>query len=538
MLSVLVVDDDVVVRTNLKTLFDWEKYGFSISEEASNGHDAVQKLQKCDYNIVITDMNMPIMDGVALIGYIEHNHPSIKVIALSGYDDFDYVRQSMKKGAVDYILKHKLDKETLLGVLDTARESIITEQKDEEINIKLQEQLYQGRKVLIQKFISKLIKGHANEEKQIEYTIQSLNICMKLKNLAVIVAEVDDYSLLKEQNPEVIIQSFLNLSEEIIKDSGKALISHMGNGNFVIIFSFGNINSNLYTYNTLTEVIGRIRSSIKRYLGITCSFGVSGICDDVSNIAKAYSEAERALKEKFYTGKDCILWSGNDKKTREVFLSLDIKDEDVIVENLKMANRKKTEDYLETIFGRAIKLNASYKSVQMICAELVTITIKVAKEFGVEDTFLNENTDTLYEILKKYDTIQDIKQFIISTFNKLILLIEASEMNNSYSNYTKKAIEFIYKNYHKTISLADAAEYVGVSNQYLSTVFKEDCNLGFIDYLNHMRVERSKTLITSSGSKLKEIIGMVGFNNYNYFFKVFKEITGMTPAEYEKICHR
>ena len=109
MFKVLIVDDDVFARSNLKSLIDWEKNGFTIVGEASNGSNAIQLIENEQPDIVITDISMPVMDGISLIGYIEQKYSATKVIAISGYNDFDYVRQSMKKGAVDYILKHKLN---------------------------------------------------------------------------------------------------------------------------------------------------------------------------------------------------------------------------------------------------------------------------------------------------------------------------------------------------------------------------------------------------------------------------------------------
>lgn len=100
MIKVLIVDDDSIARTNIKTMIDWNQNGFEICGEAANGEVAIQIIRDSMPDIVITDMSMPVMNGIELIDYIVENFSNIKVIALSGYDEYDFIRQSMKNGAI------------------------------------------------------------------------------------------------------------------------------------------------------------------------------------------------------------------------------------------------------------------------------------------------------------------------------------------------------------------------------------------------------------------------------------------------------
>jgi two-component system response regulator YesN len=109
-------------------------------------------------------------------------------------------------------------------------------------------------------------------------------------------------------------------------------------------------------------------------------------------------------------------------------------------------------------------------------------------------------------------------------------------INPEYDEVTQKTIEYVYRNYHKDLSLSDIADYIGVNSSYLSRKFKKDCGKGIIEYLNTIRIEQAKLLMENGCKKVKEIALDVGFYNYNYFFKVFKDSQGMTPLEYEKSC--
>lgn len=539
MLNVLIVDDDIITRTNLKALIEWEKYGFEIRGEATNGQDAINVLEDGTINIVITDISMPMMDGIALIEYLEQKHHDIKVIALSGYDDFDYVRQSMKKGAIDYILKHRLEPEILLTALNAATASIMKERQELDQKRNNEEHLMQGRAYLRQKFLNELLYGTINEKSMIESNIHSLNLELDMKNLAVILSEIDDYSFIEERfsikENAALLQSFTDIVGEILKDTCKAAITHIGKGRFAIILSFGSMRSDLNIYTQMVTIIDRIKISIKRYLNITASFSISRVCEDITQLHEYYNDADRSLVNKFFCGKDKILTSNEGKNEKEVFLALEIKDERKLVSDLKSLDRQKVRENIEDIFNRIVNLGAGYKSVQMICANLINIVNQVAREVGIEISTVYSSKEMPYANLQKYETILDIKKWMLDTYDSLISILESLNINENYSEYTKKTIEYINKNYCQDIALNDAAEYIGISVSYLSRVFKADCGKGFVEYLNAVRIDKAKVLIENGQDKLKNIVKQVGFNNYNYFFKVFKDVAGMTPLEFEEV---
>lgn len=538
MLKVLIVDDDSVARTNIKTLIDWTKNGFEICSEAVNGSNAIQAINTCVPDIVITDMSMPVMDGVALIQYLEHNYPGIKTIALSGYNDFDYVRQSMKNGALDYILKHMLSPEALLNVLNSARDAILYERQESDQKQKLQEQLSESREIMKQNFIRQLVYGGVSEIEDIRKNIESLGLELDIRNLGIVASEIDDFRFLEERfsvkETNKLISSFVDISSEILKDMGKAVISNLEGGRFVIIFSFGNMRSDLFIYNHVLTAIDRIKTSIKRYLNITACFSIGKIFNNIADISSYYKEAETALKDKFFEGKDKILRKPLKNIVQNELLNLDISDEKNIVTALKTVDRTKLKVYLDTVFSRIIECKASYKSIQMICAELINVINRVAREFGIDVRDVYSDKDIPYNQMEKYETIAEVKQWILGVYEKLLKLMEESRISPDYAHTTRKAMEYIQRNYAKGISLNDTAEYIGVNSSYLSRVFKGDCGKGFVEYLNTVRVVHAKRMIESGDSKLKDITKEIGFNNYSYFFKVFKDIVGMTPQEYEE----
>ncbi|NHN29879.1 response regulator transcription factor [Paenibacillus agricola] len=540
MLKVLIVDDNALSRTDLKTMIIWESNGFYISGEASNGINALKLMEDELPDIVITDINMPLMNGIELIDYLEQHSPQVRIIALSAYDDFDYVRQSMKKGALDYVLKHQLDAALLLEILQAARSSILKYRNERDRQNEISVELSYGKAFLRQEFIHRLIEGSISNIDEIKSKLCSLDIQIDTESLIVTVAEIDDYRLIEEKftpiEVDVLIKTLMDISIGILGEWEKSVIVHTSKGKFILIFSIGKTVSTMYIYNRIYTILNRIRSEIKKYLNITACFGVSKVCKEVLDLRQAYHEADSILKDKFYKGKNGIFIENTSSKLEEGFFCLDIKDEKAIYSALKNLDVKSVERLIEEVFKKISSLRLSSKSTQMICAELINIVNKVAKDTGIEISKLYISEDIPYNMIQKYETLMDIKDWILGLNKKLISILERTKIGGQLSEITKKAVGFIHRNYKTDFSLGDVADFVGVSNSYISRLFREECKMGFVEYLNHVRVENAKQYIENGELKLKEIVSCVGFNNYNYFFKVFKETTGMTPLEYEQIC--
>lgn len=539
MIKVLIVDDDSIARTNIKIMIDWENNGFEICGEASNGQEAIQLINETLPAIIITDMSMPIMDGIALIEYINLNYSQIKIIALSGYEDFEYVRSSMKNGALDYVLKHSLDNGSLVEALKTARKKLMAEISEHNKKAMLEMQIDESRSVLRQKFITQLVQADITEKTEIEQKIADLRLDIETKNIALILFEVDDFSsicekfLPKEINK--LTSSVEEISAEILKGSVKGVISHVHDGKFVMIFSFGNMRSDLYIYNLIVTTINRIKSSVKRYLNITACFSYSRIFSDITFIHKYYKEADLLLKDRFFMGKDRIIEESSHSSISNEYLNLEINEEKTIIEALKTKDNDRIEKCLNKIFSRLVDNKSSYNSIQMICAELINIVNRVAREAGIDIKNVYNDKDIPYSSMKKIETLIEMRAWVLKSYTKLAGLIGEMKFDPNYSEYTKKAISYIHKNYKNNVSLNEAAEYIGINSSYLSRIFKEDCGMGFVEYLNKIRVGYAKRVIESGRMKLKDVVKEAGFNNYTYFFKVFKDVLNMTPVEYEKI---
>lgn len=541
MFKVLIVDDDILTRMNIKMIIDWGKYGYDICGEAVNGQNGIEMIETLCPDIVLTDMKMPVLDGVGLIEWIHEHKPLTQIIALSGYDDFNYVKDSMKLGAVDYIIKHKLEPELLLSVLEIAKSKIIKTKEALEEKTQRDSQLMLAQGHLRQQFLRGLLNGEIIETSEIGESIQRLNLNLGLLNCVVVGLEIDDYSFLKDKSSEMelkkrIIDVFVEIVQQILSETKQAYIVHMEQGKFAILFSYGKTFSMLYVYNQMYQMIDRIRLTIKRYLNLTACYGVSPICPNIHKVNQYYQKANHLLDEKFYKGKDQLFMEDSKKIIKNDFVTLTVEQEKTIILSLKTYDQAILKKSLDSIFSWVIEQRFNHNATHMIVAELINIASRVATQSGIKMDEIFLNNDVPYSKMQKYDNIMDVKNWISEIYLQLVILIKYKAYNHAnYSENTKKAIDYIHRNYHLDMSLDDTARHINVSNSYLSRIFKEECKVSYVKYLNQLRVEKAKLLIENGEIRIKDIVKQVGFQSYNYFFKVFKEMVSMTPLEYEEM---
>ncbi len=538
MLKTIIVEDDILDFTYLKNLINWEEQGFLLYDKTTTGIEAFETIKEENPDIVITDMNMPGLDGVEVIKYLYHNYPSIKIIVLSGYDDFKYVKQSFKMGALDYILKHNLSPESLLKVLKSVKSSIITERQQDEQKQVVEEQLKTGKNVLIQDFINKLLKEGANDLQEIEGKMNYLNLKLNSRSLVIVVGEFDDYDLIKDRFlPSELnnrLNSFFDMANEIIKDMGEAIISLLGGGRFAVIFLFENCCSEHDIYNRVSATVIRLKSTIKRYLNLTACFAIGEVCNNLEEITSYYRKTEKLLSKKFYEGKDKIFQGTERNDSTPDFVRLSVNDEKKVIELIEALKKEALVEHIKGILTRIRLKEPSIGSAKFIFFSFINIINKIAREYHIEHEKLFGKNDNPYERLNKYDTIEEAMNWILEIYEKLIYYLTIYKINPEYDKITRETIKYIYEHYQQDISLNQLADHVGVNSSYLSRKFKKDCGHCFTEYLNLIRIEQAKLLIKNGSKKIKEIAEEVGFNNYNYFFKVFKDIQGMTPLEYQR----
>jgi len=537
MINILLVDDDVLVLTKIKQLILFLKSDYQVVKDVTSAKEALEFSRNNEVDILITDMKMPKMDGIDLIKEVKKLNINIQIIAISSYEDFYYVKESLKEGSIDYILKYSLNEETLKSALDNAKRRILTNKSLQVTKLK-RDKLIKSSKVLLKKeFLTELLQGEVSKDNIIK-NFKDYDLNINYGNLIIIICEIDNYRVITEdfddKDKKIFKDAAFDIISKVLEKTQRKEIIYLRDGEYVIFMS-SDQKSNLYTINDASQYAERISDNLERLLNIEVSISISNCCNNIADISKVYLNAKNKLKKKFFEGKGKV-YNAFERSTgvQVIKNNFDFNKREII-DKLKKGDDSLLND-INLLFDKYKEERYPFEIIELTAIEMLNVGNDVIKDYKINIDTEKYNMNVLYRNIYKYETIEDINELIVSFYatilsnvNKINKLLDAS-----YSKYTVKCINYIERNYSKQASLQEAADFIGVNAAYLSKIFKEDVGENFVEYLNKHRIKSAQELIKSKKYSIKEICVMVGFANYNYFFKVFRQVTNLTPSEFQK----
>jgi len=488
-MRIIIVDDENVFREYIKSMKIWEEGKYELIGEARSSKEALELLKRKKVDIVLMDVCMPNENGVYLSTRIAHEFPKVAMIAISSYDNYDYVRDILKNGVHDYILKNRLTQENLEAALDNIirnNQHISQEQKKQQNRISLQAWIEEGEKLTL----------------QWERNRKMFMIC-NLKNM----------ETLDESIRESYIKGILSILEEQKTADKEIVANYFQNTYFVVMICFSNFASEaeLLQQTELCKI--RTQNNVHHIFHINLDIK---ICPQMSS--------EQAILSYI---RHCFHHS-DETEERARNLTLSLNQRKCLYIALESDNIEIAATYIEQIYCDIGE--KEYGKIMMTTAELFDILEKACMDVDINLDFIPKN-EKLYEYVKKKNKA-DLVSSLIGLYRNTLKEIAAHKV--TYSDNVKAAIQFMNKNYDKINGMSEAADAIGVSNSYLSRIFHLETGKTLINFLNQIRIEKAKSYLQLKNMPIKEVVKLCGFNNYSYFMNVFKEYTGKTPKEYQK----
>lgn len=489
--KVLIVDDEVLIRQGIKHYLDWEKEGFHIVGEASNGEEALQLIKEKSPNIVITDIVMPVMDGIQLTEKIKEYYPEIAVIILSSFGDFEYVRATFQQGVADYILKPKLGAKELLKALHLAVESLAR------INITPQIQLAETNQA------SQTIYS-------VEEVIETVKNIEKFSGSFYCIVEVRT-----TESPQMInekLENELDIKHYFQVQFKKKRLTYL------FLLTGDKLNGYLQYMEKIEP-----KESKNTWLFSKPFKEINDIQSQYENhIEPIQSHPFYFPERKVFTKMDFEKTSGKDSFNLNHFSDL-----------FKRRAFHEAFDYLEAytekITSQYIKSEAEFKSE--IENMIFNITI-LLENLGFENDF-HEKKYHFFDLIHEAKYAEDV----LAHFNDFLQQVKeeiGQQQENPERENLKRIIEYIDENYHHPITLTNLAAQFHFNPSYLSAYFSTHRGIGLNEYLTQVRIEKAKELLKNSRISISEISDLVGYDNHSYFCKVFKKVTGLSPSKYRK----
>ena len=541
-IRVMIVDDEDVFLGHLKSMINWKAHGFYICAEAGNGREAMEMIELHKPDIVITDIQMPEIDGLSLIAFITEKYPHIQTIALSGYDEYNYIRTGMKHGVIDYLLKHQITPGSLHEALEDACKRIDDGYSRGIAAKAVTEQAEVGMFELRRLLLRELLSGNIERKSVFSDRAKRVGLDIGGECFTIMVAEIDQMSMHKSRytNSEwlMLFDRLTDMNERLAGDLGNpdtkaALVLAQPENRFVILFSMpGGYSFHLFN-NYINTQIQTIRSAFKERYNITACYGISKLISDYRQIPARYKKALVMLESKIYHGKDIVFREDEETTETEELeeASFRLDDETRIRSLLRDGHVDELNLFVNALFDRWRDVYIEPGRLRMLFAELLSIPNRLARQEHI-DAYELLNMDGVYDRMR-YMTLDEMKVFYL---NLCAAIIKQRSVQSGTSGHesTQKACSFIRRNYRHPISLNDVAAAADVNPSYLSRVFKADTGKTVMAYVNDVRIETAKKML-SEGIRLKDLVEQVGFNSTSYFITVFRQATGKTPMQYKEL---
>ncbi|MUG66369.1 MULTISPECIES: helix-turn-helix domain-containing protein [Paenibacillus] len=525
MYRVLLVDDEPLVHQHVWSLGDWQSNGFELSGEAYNGEMALQLIERTRPHIAIIDVNMQGMNGVELQRAIRLQYPHVRTIMLSSYDDYDYVRECLKNGAVDYLLKHRLDEQMLMTVLHKAALEV---QPSSGPGTRGIAQAPEGSSYLLRlrESLSDLMQGKEGAIQALEHYTREIGVFTDTVSYVTAAVQIVSFRLLTESRSDVqtnrLVQQVVDLMQQSLGDPPDRMAAYVENGRLAAVFAFRD-RSEQAAASEAARLMSKLRHSLELFLNLKCTYAIGHVCGHLRNIEASYRSAERLLDAGSPSEKP---WRGSER------ISLTIEEHKRLLLAIENLDKERAQQLLASIFSSIRGQPVHSQPVQMMVSELLSIGEKALEKGLLHDEDMSAGSMPVREALGRIDSMDELEQWLQSYYEALLQRLGRQRAGGPYSSHVSQAILLILEQYPSYITLELAAKAIGLSPSYLSRIFKEETKSTFSEYVNRVRIEASRKLLESGQYSVKQISSQVGFGTYNYFFKVFKEMTGMTPHAY------
>mgnify|MGYP002509731185 CR=1 FL=1 len=535
MITIVIADDDELALAALKEMIHVKNV--KVSAVFTQSQDALDYIKEQQPDILITDMKMPRIDGIELIKMAKQMKPDIQVIAVSSYKDFNYVKESFREGSVDYILKHMLTEETVTQALLEAMSRVKRNEKKQD-NFAVMEE---SRNILREKIFSQMLKEEIPVEKAADL-LQKYKLSLDVGSTMVMVCEIDGYASISErfqdEDKRIFLNAIRNIIDRVTEKVPERVIIKISEECYAILMTFADVKSQLYIYSSCAQYAQHLNTNVKKLMNVDMSVSLGRPCMSLADIAASFQECRNMLKEKFFEGKGKVYdnYTGiKERKPQENGQSKGMFSGSKVHQKISAMDESCVGD-VKQVFQYYKENKIPAMVIELGIVEMLNVGYRIVDEKDLDEIRQKENFHIMYGKIKKLTTADEICSAIQEFYRDIISELKKrnSAEQTGYSKYTCQTIKYVGTNYKTAVSLQDLAEEMGIHYAYLSKVFKQDTGVNFGEYLNHIRIEKAKELIKSGNYTIKEISAEVGFNQYNYFFKVFKQAEGCTPTEYEK----
>jgi two-component system response regulator YesN len=530
MLKLMIVDDELLMRIGLRSMLEWETYCFQIVGEASNGREAVELAMRVPPDLVISDIKMPVMDGLEMIRELSARIPRCQFVIISNFDDFHLVKEALRLGASDYLIKSEIRHEMLIEVLERIRHKLEND-GGRQVLYSLPDYT-QSLSYLKESLFKELISGLAGADK-FEAMREQLYIRLLPEPFVVVKIMIDQFDRVKkkyvEKDEKLLRFSIVNIVEEATLPKRDKEVVVESSSEYLLFLNLTGEEPDQYRPQIL-RLCQRLVRTVRDFMNLSISIGISSVVTGYSYIRLAYHEADIAVRHRFFEGAGSVLFF--EDLSREPVrdgrqMPLGREHAEQFQNVMESGNRAGLMAFLSTVRQVLLKERCDEDAVRQTYLYLLELANAMFYAGARSRTPPGIGT---YEALLHAETWADMEQVIAEHVQACM----DADQDHTHRSYTDMAIELINRYYAEDISLQSVASQINVNASYLSRIFKQETGENFTAYLTRVRIEKAKHYLASGRLRVYEVAHKVGYHNYTYFSKIFKKVVGMSPEDFRR----
>lgn len=510
--KILVVDDDFLIRKWLCLLIQQSQKCQAEIFQAENGQKALDILLQEHMDLVITDIKMPLIDGVELVRQVHKMVSPPQIAVLSSYDDYSYVRATLKEGVLDYLLKGEIDLQDIDTLLEMAEKEVQKNSTPRSADTEIERNYEQ-----ISRIFCEYLETPSSNLKFILEQFYKKKVSFPVESLAFHIKYQQRFDI----SPSNILGSIQNICT--LQGIDCLLLPYKYDLFFLLHYKRTESEGNRVSAEMLHQVGETLKSALK-----SC---------DIDAIDQRHILDSQQLRPIFLRQIDALL--------RMSFYQISA------LPTLQTTDQELA--FLATLKGDIFSTiqNKQYKTAKVLLEEMVSqcceqaiqpnhfINCCVAVCYQVSESiqaYITTNAplssiEATVSQLHKADTVQEARSIMLSLME---YIQDIAQTHHRYSLAIEKSIDYIISHYSEKLSLERVSSYVYLNKSYFSELFKKETGINYNDYINQVRIQKACELIAEGRHTLSDIAQMVGFSDQNYFSKIFKRLVGKSPKNYKK----
>ncbi len=531
MLKLMIVDDETLFREALKVSIPWDTLGYEVCCEAENGFDALEKIAEYKPDVALVDINMPVMDGLELAAEIKGKELDVKIIIITGYDEFAYARQAIEVGAGNYLLK-PIEETELAAALASIRERIHKERSARLETEALAQQVSDYKPILREMLLNDLVQGNQLLGKdEFISLLRQTDVDLSARWFQVAVIEVSQKAEGANGDAAGHLWCFAvsNLAKALLEEYCPLELCRDIHGRLNVLFFLEQGGEDLQM--DLANALEQLRVTAFRSFGVSLSIGIGRPYDQVLQMAVSHQEALLALRNKSAVGNDCVVSYalGSDELTRQSFFPIEQKMQLHLC--LRGGDTSEAECIIRSVFNRIRSQKTTRDAARLVCIELAATLAEVAEKANAEKNLFREGTNLLEEALAQKD-LDEMEAWVARLLSAVSGILQAGGGRRT-SKIVEEAIAFIHENYMKyDLRIDTIAKSVYVKYGHLCFLFKRETGKTINEYISEFRISKARELMDGGCHSIALVAAKVGYADANYFGKCFKKLAGLSPAKY------